>query len=129
MKSEFIQAIPVFKGLADDELTILVDGFAVNQYANEAKLFKAGDQSDALYVVEKGFLRLQSPDSHTLATLGAGSLVGEETLFRGATQLINAVAASDATVFVLPDRKLREIFLRNPDIGIKLSRNFGALLV
>ncbi len=129
MKSEFIKAIPVFKGLADEELTILVDGFAVNQYANEAKLFKAGEQSDALYVVEKGFLRLQTPENHTLATLGSGSLVGEETLFRGAAQLINAVTASEATVFMLPDRKLREIFLRNPDIGIKLSRNFGALLV
>ena len=129
MKSEFIKAIPVFKGLADEELTILVDSFALNQYANEAKLFKAGEQSDALYVVENGFLRLQSADNHTLATLGAGSMVGEEALFRGTTQLINAVTASDATVFMLPDRKLREIFLRNPDIGIKLSRNFGALLV
>ena len=129
MKSEFIKAIPVFKGLADEELTILVDSFAQNQYANEAKLFKAGEQSDALYVVENGFLRLQSADNHTLATLGAGSMVGEEALFRGTTQLINAVTASDATVFMLPDRKLREIFLRNPDIGIKLSRNFGALLV
>jgi signal-transduction protein with cAMP-binding, CBS, and nucleotidyltransferase domain len=61
VKSEFIKAIPVFKGLADEELTILVDSFALNQYANDAKLFKAGEPSDALYVVENGFLRLQSP--------------------------------------------------------------------
>ena len=54
MKSEFIKAIPVFKGLADEELTILVDSFALNQYANEAKLFKAGEQSDASRMASSG---------------------------------------------------------------------------
>ena len=55
--------------------------------------------------------------------------MGEETLFRGTAQEINAVAASELNLLELVDRKLREIFLHNPDIGIKLSRNFGTLLV
>lgn len=129
MKVESLRALPVFHGLAEDEVDIIANEFVPNQYENGAKIFETGDQGNALYLIEHGFIQLQMASHHTLATLGPGTLLGEETLFRGTQQEINAVAASELTLLELLDRKLREIFLQNPDIGIKLSRNFGSLLV
>jgi CRP-like cAMP-binding protein len=124
-----LKSLPIFQGLAQEEVDVLANTLAANTYSKGAKIFETGDKSEALYLVERGFIRLQMANNHALATLGPGSLLGEESLFRGATQEVNAVAATDLTMMELLDRKLREVFLQNPDIGIKISRNFGTLLV
>ncbi|MCB0062045.1 MAG: cyclic nucleotide-binding domain-containing protein, partial [Caldilineaceae bacterium] len=129
VKLEYLKSLPVFQGLADEEVDSLAAGFISNQYKNGDEVFETGDRSEALYLIEHGFIRLQMDGKHTLATLGPGSLLGDEPFFRGTTQEITALAASDVTLLELLDRKLREIFLQHPDIGIKLSRNFGMLLV
>ncbi len=129
MNLDLLKSLPVFHGLAEEEIAVIADGLASTTHASGAKVFEIGDKSDALYLIERGFIRLQMAGSHSLATLGPGTLLGEETLFRGTTQEINAVALTEVTLQELLDRKLRDIFLHNPDIGIKLSRNFGSLLV
>lgn len=129
MKSNLLKAIPILEGLTDEELDNLANGFIDSHYPKGAHLFKNGEQSDALYVIEQGFVRLIGSNGRSLATLGQGSLLGEDVLFRGANQEIEAVVASDLGAWKLPDHKLRSLFVRYPDIGIKISRNFGALLV
>ncbi len=129
MNLDLLKSLPIFHGLAEEEIAVIADGLASTTHASGDKVFEIGDKSDALYLVEHGFIRLQMAGSHSLATLGPGTLLGEETLFRGTTQEIDAVALTEVTLQQLLDRKLRDIFLHNPDIGIKLSRNFGSLLV
>jgi CRP-like cAMP-binding protein len=124
-----LKAVPILEGLADEELDSLANEFIDSHYPKGAHLFKNGEQSDALYVIEQGFVRLIGSNGRSLATLGQGSLLGEDALFRGANQEIEAVVASDLSAWKLPDHKLRALFVRHPDIGIKISRNFGALLV
>lgn len=129
MKSNLLKAVPILEGLADEELDSLANEFVDSHYPKGAHLFKNGEQSDALYVIDQGFVRLIGNNGRSLATLGQGSLLGEDALFRGANQEIEAVVASDLSAWKLPDHKLRALFVRHPDIGIKISRNFGALLV
>ncbi|MCE7983584.1 MAG: hypothetical protein DYG89_20615 [Caldilinea sp. CFX5] len=129
MKSNLLKAIPILEGLADEELDSLANEFVDSHYPKGAHLFKSGEQSDALYVIDQGFVRLIGSNGRSLATLGQGSLLGEDTLFRGANQEIEAVVASDLSAWKLPDHKARALFVRHPDMGIKISRNFGALLV
>lgn len=129
MKLDYLKSLPVFNGLAEEELDSLAAGFIAKEHQNGDKIFETGDHSEALYLIEQGFIRLKMDGGQSLATLGPGSLFGEETLFRGTAHPITAVATSELTLLELLDRKLREIFLQNPDIGIKLSRNFGSLLV
>lgn len=129
MKSNLLKAVPILEGLADEELDSLANEFVDSHYPKGAHLFKNGEQSDALYVIDQGFVRLIGSNGRSLATLGQGSLLGEDALFRGANQEIEAVVASDLSAWKLPDHKLRALFVRHPDIGIKISRNFGALLV
>lgn len=129
MKSNLLKAIPIFDGLADEELEVLADNFVDSHYPKGAHLFKNGEQSDGLFVIDQGFVRLLASNGRTLATMGTGSILGEDALFRAANQEIDAVVASDLSAWKLSDHKLRALFVRNPDVGIKISRNFGGLLV
>jgi CRP-like cAMP-binding protein len=128
VRNDLIKFAPTFMGLADRELEVLAESFVAAHCPGNSVLFKAGDQSEALYLIEKGFVRLTTENGHNLAALGPGSLIGDATLFRGATQDVNAVSVSDLDFWKLPDRKLRELVLQHPAIGIQLSKNFGSLL-
>ncbi|MEZ4863178.1 MAG: cyclic nucleotide-binding domain-containing protein [Caldilineaceae bacterium] len=129
MKLDLIKAMPILDGLVDEELNVLANNFVASQQPKGSYLFKAGDQSDALYIIDRGYVALAIEAGQKLATLGPGSMLGDDTLFRGATQGVNAIAASEISLLKLPDHKLRETFVRYPEIGIKLSRNYGSLLV
>ena len=83
MKEEYIQYAPLFAGLDDDERAVLADNFVQSQLTAAGVLFKTGDQADGLFLVGKGFVRLLTPSGISLATLGPGSVLGEDSLFRG----------------------------------------------
>ena len=128
MKQEFIQFAPLFSGLAEDERNALDENFAQNQLTAAQPLFNAGDAADALYLVGTGFVRLVTPGGINLATLGPGSVLGEDSLFRSLPYDVSAVAVSDLEFWKLPDKKLRALILQRPALGLKLSNNFGSLI-
>ncbi|HXF63384.1 MAG TPA: cyclic nucleotide-binding domain-containing protein [Caldilineaceae bacterium] len=128
MKNELIKLAPIFAGLTDEERERLAEGFAEGQCAANGVLLKAGERSDAMYMIGQGFVSLTTLTGASLATLGPGSLIGDASLFRNLPQDVTATALSDLQFWKLTDRKLREIIVQQPAIGLKLSRNFGGLL-
>ena len=128
MKQDYINAAPLFMGLSAEEHQVLAENFVAGHDGAETPLFRAGEQGEALYLVENGFVRLTTTGGQTLATLGPGSVLGEDSLFRDAPHDVSAVAVSDIDYWKLSDRQLRDILLQRPAIGIKLSDNFGVLL-
>ncbi len=128
MNSDLIRFAPIFLGLTEQERDVIAAGFVASQVAANANLFQVGEQSEALYLIEKGFVRLATASGQNLATLGPGSVLGEATFFRATPQDVTAIAASELEVWKLADRRLREILVQNPMIGLKLSQNFGSLV-
>jgi CRP-like cAMP-binding protein len=128
VKEQFIKFSPLFTGLADNELEIINAGFLPGQAAAGSKLLDNAEQSDAIYLLKQGFVRLTNENGYNLATLGPGSLVGDTSLLRNVQQDVSVIAATDIEFWKLTDRKLREIVLQTPSIGIKLSQNNGALI-
>ncbi len=128
MKEEFIQYAPLFAGLATDDQKILSDRFTQQSAAAGAVLFQVGDSADGLYLVGKGFVRLFTASGSNLATLGPGSVLGEDSLYRAVPYDVSAHAASDLEYWKLSDQDLRSIIIQQPAIGLKLSQNFGSLI-
>lgn len=128
MKQEFIRFAPLFSGLAEDEQAILDANFAQAQAGASSPLFRVGEQADGLYLIGKGFVRLVTPSGASLATLGPGSVLGEDSLFRSLPYDVGAVAVSELEFWKLSDRKLRDMIMQHPAIGLKLSNNFGSIL-
>lgn len=114
--------------LTEDEQELLAANFVSSQLSANNSLFSTGDQSDSLYLLSEGFARLENDSGQNLATLGPGSVLGEVSLFRNSLQEVSATAVSDIEFWRLPDQKLRESILQKPSIGIKLSKNFGAMI-
>ncbi len=129
MKTELIQYAPLFAGLDEQERTILAAGFADGECSANAVLLNAGDRASSIYLLGHGFVSLVTPSGQNLATLGPGSLLGEASLLRGAPLDVSAKALADLSFWKLTDSALREIILQQPSIGIKLSQNFGTLVV
>lgn len=128
MKHEFIKFAPLFAGLTDGERELLAAGFAEGKCAAQTVLLKAGERSDAMFLVGQGFVGLSTQSGAPLATLGPGSLIGDASLFRGQPQDVTATALSDLQYWKLTDRGLRDLIVQHPALGLKLSRNFGGLL-
>lgn len=128
MKQEFIQFAPLFTGFAEEEQALLVENFTPAQAVAASALFKTGDQADGLYLIGKGFVRLMTPSGISLATLGPGSVLGEDSLFRNLPYDVSAQAVAELEYWKLSDRSLRQMIVQQPALGLKLSHNFGSLI-
>ncbi len=134
MKIESIRQVPLFAGLSDEELSLLTQAFQSEQFGSGETVFAKGTPSQALYLIDQGFVRLvagdpDDPQAIALATLGPGSLLGEAEFLQGAEHTVSGVAASDVALLSLTDQALGEVIQQHPHIGVVLSQNFGALPV
>jgi CRP-like cAMP-binding protein len=128
LKEEYIQFAPLFAGLGADEQTLLGERFVQNSAKSGAALFQVGNAADGLYLVGKGFIRLFTASGSNLATLGPGSVLGEDSLYRAVPYDVSAHAASDLEYWKLSDQDLRAMIVQHPAVGLKLSQNFGSLI-
>lgn len=128
MKAEFIKFAPAFSGLTDEDREVLAAGFEEGTLAAQTPLIKAGEPAEALYLIGAGFVSLATSTGQSIATLGPGSLIGDNGLFRAEKYDVTAQSLSDLEYWRLSDAKLRSLILQHPQIGLKLSQNFGTLL-
>lgn len=129
MKNDLMRSVPLFAGLPDEYLEQLAGAMRQESRTAGTSLYSAGTPSDALLLIESGFVRLVGQNGMALATLGPGSVLGEAEFLRGLDHTMSAVAAGDLQLLSLRDEALRGLLMQNPGIGIGLSSNFGEHLV
>src|SRR5438128_2939129 len=105
MTVDDLRQVPLFESLGEEaakELSGLLE--TVDRRA-ETVLLRAGDAGDALYLIERGKIRIcvQATDGHelTLTELGRGDFFGDMALLDGQRRSANAVVADDARLAVL----------------------------
>ena len=118
MQDETIRMAPLFMGLDDQEYQLLTDEFSTATAPADTYLFRAGNPGEALYLIKKGFVRLTTPTGQNIATLGPGSILGEDGLLRGTSNDVSAVTIADLEYGVLTDRQLRNILLQHPAVSL-----------
>ena len=125
MTIDTLRQVPLFESLDNEaagELCHLLE--SLDSKAGTF-LCRAGDEGDAMYVIERGKVRIcvQATDGHelTLAELGRGDFFGEMALLNGQRRSANAVVAEEARLAVLS----REHFLSfimggNPNVALEM---------
>ncbi|MDI6740434.1 MAG: SulP family inorganic anion transporter [Candidatus Edwardsbacteria bacterium] len=108
--------IDLLQDFSPDGLDILRQ--CVTELALKAgeKVFNHGDQSDELFIIRKGEIRIELPlagrEAHHLATFGSGDFFGEIAFLDRGTRSADAVAITDAMIYRLSravfDRFARE---------------------
>jgi len=126
VKENMIATVPLFASLSEEEQRLLAERMHLEHHSQGELLFIQGEASGALYLIKSGWVRLSTEGSAALASLGPGSLVGEADLFLGRPRSTTAEAATEMESWVLARSDLEELIAQHPDLGIKLSRAFGA---
>jgi CRP/FNR family transcriptional regulator len=82
-------------------------------------LFEKGDPGEGLYVINSGLFSVVN-EGQEIATLEAGSYVGEMAAFSHAPRSATIVAKEDSVVSLLDADAFQEIVRTQPDISIQL---------
>src|SRR6266487_3017259 len=125
MTIDTLRQVPLFESLDDDAAKQLCELLETLDCEVQKVLFRAGDAGDAMYVIERGKVRIcvQATDGHelTLAELGRGDFFGEMALLDGQRRSANAVVAEEARLAVLSREHFLSFIMRgNPNVALEM---------
>ena len=126
-KAKSFRQIPLFRHLDDaaqDQLCSLVTHAT---HSAGARLFRAGDPGDAMFLIESGRVQIRLSDTEgdeiVLADLRAGEFFGELALLDGKPRSADAVVVENATLAVLARPMFLSLMESRPQIALPLLRS------
>jgi CRP-like cAMP-binding protein len=97
-----------------------------------AWLLQRGEIQTRAYLVERGRLQVfvvgGPPNSHRIATLHPGSLVGEPGLFAATPRRAHVEAMTPCVVWSLAARRLQELAAAAPALALEVLRAAGVVM-
>jgi CRP-like cAMP-binding protein len=130
VKEEFIKSAPLFAEFTHDERLGVAERMRLETYQVGEVVFATGEESDALYLIKEGWVKLTENSGRTaIATLGPGSLLGETDFFMGRERGTTARATSSLTVWVLDENAILDLIEEHSQVGLKLGLALGGGIV
>jgi CRP-like cAMP-binding protein len=120
---------PLFSALAEQERRSISAEMQLKVYQKGQSIIMEDAPSEAMYFVDSGWVSIFSEQAGRkviLANLGPGSVLGEVDSLLDRPYSTTAEAASEVSVWSLKKSDLRELIVRQPMIGIKLSLALGS---
>ena len=128
MTLEALRSVPLFASLSDQAATELRSLLTENDVPSKTHLFHKGDTGDAMYLIERGKVRISITDEDrkeiTLAELAQGDFFGEMSLIDGRQRSADASVIDDARFAVLSRADFLTFVRSNPDVALGM---LGAL--
>ncbi|MCB0211467.1 MAG: cyclic nucleotide-binding domain-containing protein [Anaerolineae bacterium] len=126
MKDNFIKNTPLFGELTEDDQRAIGKRMRLESYDANSTIFMQGTESDALYLIKEGWVKLFSQNSdNVVASLGAGSLIGETDFLLGRPYTMTAKASGLVEVWVLDQESLSRLLDERRELGLNLGLAFG----
>jgi CRP/FNR family transcriptional regulator, cyclic AMP receptor protein len=124
MTIDTLRHVPLFESLDDETAQKLCQLLESIDCKAETSLFRAGDEGDAMYLIERGKVRIcvQGTDGRdmTLTELGRGDFFGEMALLDGQRRSADAIVAEDARLAVLSREHFLSFVRSSPDVALEL---------
>jgi len=124
MTIDTLRHVPLFESLDDETAGKLCQLLESIDCKAETSLFRAGDEGDAMYLIERGKVRIcvQATDGRdmTLTELGRGDFFGEMALLDGQRRSADAIVAEDARLAVLSREHFLSFVRSSPDVALEL---------
>ena len=115
-----VRAIDAFSGLGDDELEQVAALARERRFEADEELLHGGDWPEDLLALEDGEVEVRR-DGEVLATLGAGSVVGERGVLHRALRNADVVAKTPVKVLFFHLNKVRALRRDMPALGERLE--------
>jgi len=124
MTIETLRHVPLFESLDDKAAKELCELLEPLDCKAKTVLFRGGDAGDAMYLIERGKVRIcvRARDGHevTLAELGRGDFFGEMALLDGQHRSADAVVAEDARLALLSREHFLSFMRGSPDVALEM---------
>jgi CRP/FNR family cyclic AMP-dependent transcriptional regulator len=124
MTIETLRQVPLFESLDDEAARNLCQLLESIDSKENTFLFRAGDEGDAMYLIERGKVRIcvQATDGRemTLTELGRGDFFGEMALLEGQRRSADAFVAEDARLAVLSREHFLSFMRSNPNVALEM---------
>ncbi len=124
----------LFSALLDDDLLYLTSRLGVVNLSAGQPLFRSGEPSDNLWIVQSGRITLsrenEAGDRIELAQYGPGESIGDFDMVSGSARSTNAVASLDSelVVFPAPPASLDSLEADRPDVASRIYLRCYAML-
>ena len=125
MTIDNLRQVPLFESLDDDAAKQLCDLLETLDCEKQKVLFRAGEAGDAMYVIERGKVRISVDAANgrelTLTELGRGDFFGEMALLDGQPRSANATASEESRLAVLSRQHFLSFIMRgNPNVALEM---------
>src|SRR5213596_2924660 len=124
MTIDALRHVPLFESLDDEAARKLCQLLEDIDCKAKTVLFRAGEEGNAMYLIERGTVRIsvQATDGHemTLAELGRGDFFGEMALLDGQRRSADAIVAEDSRLAVLSREHFLSFVRSSPDVALEM---------
>jgi CRP/FNR family transcriptional regulator, cyclic AMP receptor protein len=124
MTIDTLRQVPLFESLDDEAARKLCQLLESTDCKAETSLFRAGDEGDAMYLIERGKVRIcvQATDGRemVLTEFGRGDFFGEMALLDVQRRSADAIVAEDARLAVLSREHFLSFMRSNPNVALEM---------
>ncbi|HET9367163.1 MAG TPA: DUF1003 domain-containing protein [Candidatus Udaeobacter sp.] len=124
MTIETLRQVPLFESLDDEAARNLCQLLESIDCKAKTLLFRAGDEGDAMYLIERGKVRICVQDTDgremTLTEFGRGDFFGDMALLDGQRRSADAIVAEDARLAVLSREHFLSFLRSSPDVALEM---------
>src|SRR5438093_9525840 len=124
MTVETLRQVPLFESLDDEAAKKLFELLESLDCKANTFLFRAGEAGDAMYIIERGKVRIcvQATDGREvrLTELDRGDFFGEMALLDGKRRSADARVAEDARLAVLSREHFLSFMRSNPNVALEM---------
>ncbi len=120
-----LKSFSIFEGMGIRELHAIASVTKMEKFNPGDVMIRENEENSSIYLLVRGKVGIYSgygsPDERLKATIGAGSFLGELSLFTRLPPNATCVAAEEADAYVLQHHQFVEIMKVYPQIGINLA--------
>lgn len=124
MDVETLRTVPLFASLDNEASAQLCQFLSIRDYPSSTVVFRNGDPSDSMYIIDVGKVRisLTDADGHmiTLAELDPGDFFGEMAMLDGHGRSADATVIEEACLAELTREDFVRFIERDPRVTLEL---------
>lgn len=127
-----VSLVPIFNHLEAEQMDEIMKATRSVSYRKGEIIYRAGNQSDSLYIVSSGRIRIyrlsESGKEQLVRILNPGEFTGELALFREGIHESYAEAMVNTDVCMITRSELQEFLMKYPAISFKILSEFSERL-
>lgn len=124
-----VSLVPIFNHLEEEQMNEIMQAVQSVSYKKGEIIYHAGDESDSLYIVNRGQIKIyrlsESGKEQLVRILHPGDFTGELALFQESVHEAYAEAMVNTQICLIKRDELHKLLVKYPTISLKILTEFS----